>query len=58
MVNGHLRCLGSVQHLKNKYGEGYSLQFRLKNAADADLLVAEMKGKFPEAILKVKRGYF
>eukprot|EP01027_Heterolobosea_sp_BB2_P015159 GEZU01021715.1.p1 GENE.GEZU01021715.1~~GEZU01021715.1.p1 ORF type:complete len:838 (+),score=194.35 GEZU01021715.1:69-2582(+) len=25
MVNGSLRCLGSAQHLKNKYGGGYRL---------------------------------
>lgn len=29
MVNGQLHCLGSVQHLKNKYGDGYSLRMRL-----------------------------
>lgn len=25
MVNGGFRCLGSPQHLKNKFGEGYTL---------------------------------
>ncbi|KAK3091888.1 hypothetical protein FSP39_023469 [Pinctada imbricata] len=25
MVNGEFRCLGSTQHLKNKFGEGYTL---------------------------------
>merc|ERR1719223_1104727 len=25
MVNGELKCLGSLQHLKSKYGEGYTL---------------------------------
>jgi ATP-binding cassette subfamily A (ABC1) protein 3 len=25
MVNGELKCLGSLQHLKNRYGEGYTL---------------------------------
>jgi ABC-type multidrug transport system ATPase subunit len=25
MVNGKFRCLGSPQHLKNKFGEGYTL---------------------------------
>ena len=25
MVNGELKCLGSLQHLKDKYGEGYTL---------------------------------
>jgi len=25
MVNGQFKCLGSAQHLKNKFGEGYTL---------------------------------
>jgi len=25
MVNGELKCLGSLQHLKSKYGDGYTL---------------------------------
>ena len=25
MVNGQFKCLGSPQHLKNKFGEGYTL---------------------------------
>ncbi|XP_076353530.1 phospholipid-transporting ATPase ABCA1-like isoform X1 [Tachypleus tridentatus] len=29
MVNGQFRCLGSIQHLKNKYGEGYMLSLRV-----------------------------
>ncbi|KAK3087439.1 hypothetical protein FSP39_005943 [Pinctada imbricata] len=30
MVNGQFKCLGSAQHLKNKYGEGYTFSLRLK----------------------------
>ncbi len=29
MVNGELKCLGSLQHLKSRYGEGYSLLVKL-----------------------------
>jgi len=29
MVGGRLRCLGSVQHLKDKYGAGYTLELRV-----------------------------
>ena len=25
MVNGQFKCLGSPQHLKNKFGEGFTL---------------------------------
>ncbi|XP_014259615.2 ATP-binding cassette sub-family A member 2-like [Cimex lectularius] len=28
MVNGHFTCLGSIQHLKDKYGQGYNLVVR------------------------------
>jgi len=30
MVNGQLQCLGNVQHLKSKYGKGYSLILKSK----------------------------
>ena len=29
MVNGRLKCLGSTQHLKSKYGQGYTLMVKL-----------------------------
>jgi len=31
MVNGKFRCLGSAQHLKNKFGEGYTLIAQIVN---------------------------
>jgi ABC-type multidrug transport system ATPase subunit len=30
MVNGQYQCLGSVQHLKNKFAQGYTLSLKLK----------------------------
>ncbi|WAR24354.1 LOW QUALITY PROTEIN: ABCA2-like protein, partial [Mya arenaria] len=30
MVNGQFKCLGRIQHLKNKFGDGYTLSLRLK----------------------------
>jgi len=30
MVNGRFQCLGSNQHLKAKFGEGYSLTIKLR----------------------------
>jgi len=29
MVGGRLRCLGSIQHLKSRHGQGYSVQIKL-----------------------------
>lgn len=31
MTAGQLRCLGSIQHLRNKYGHGYSLCIKLRS---------------------------
>jgi ABC-type multidrug transport system ATPase subunit len=30
MVNGHFKCLGSTQHLKNKFARGYTLIVKTK----------------------------
>jgi ABC-type multidrug transport system ATPase subunit len=30
MVNGHFKCLGSTQHLKNKFATGYTLNVKIK----------------------------
>lgn len=32
MVNGRLCCLGSPQHLKNKFGSGYSIMIKVAGA--------------------------
>ena len=29
MVNGRLKCIGSTQHLKNRYGDGYTVLLRI-----------------------------
>ena len=34
MVNGQLKCLGSLQHLKHKFGSAYSLVLKLKPSDD------------------------
>ncbi|XP_035696779.1 ATP-binding cassette sub-family A member 5-like [Branchiostoma floridae] len=34
MVNGQLKCLGSTQHLKNKYGSGYILEVKVKEQSE------------------------
>lgn len=31
MVNGRLRCLGSAQHLKNRFGDGYTMIVRMRS---------------------------
>lgn len=36
MVNGEFKCLGSTQHLKNKFGEGFVLTLKLKRISSDD----------------------
>ncbi|CAL4122302.1 unnamed protein product, partial [Meganyctiphanes norvegica] len=45
MAKGRLRCCGSSAHLKAKYGEGFSLQVKLKtdDADQYDNLVKKLK---------------
>lgn len=42
MVNGQFKCLGSPQHLKSKFGSGYTLLAKVHVEAeleDSDLLI-------------------
>jgi len=34
MVNGKFRCIGSTQHLKNKFGEGYTLIAQIESSRE------------------------
>lgn len=36
MVNGEFKCFGGVQHLKSKFGKGYSLLARVKTPKDGE----------------------
>uniref|UniRef100_A0A8C7J3L6 P-type phospholipid transporter n=1 Tax=Oncorhynchus kisutch TaxID=8019 RepID=A0A8C7J3L6_ONCKI len=57
MVNGRFQCLGSVQHLKNRYkfGDGYTIVLRLsgtKPPEDPCTVDTYIKGSFPGIELK------
>ncbi|XP_030640902.1 phospholipid-transporting ATPase ABCA1 [Chanos chanos] len=53
MVNGQFQCLGSVQHLKNRFGDGYTVILRLSGAAQEPCPVeAYMEKSFPGIQLK------
>nr|XP_055026150.1 phospholipid-transporting ATPase ABCA1 isoform X1 [Misgurnus anguillicaudatus] len=55
MVNGEFKCLGSIQHLKSRFGEGYTVIVRMR-ADQADLGVVEtfMRETFLGSTLKEK----
>nr|XP_026488445.1 ATP-binding cassette sub-family A member 3-like [Vanessa tameamea] len=42
MVNGRLYCLGPLQHLKNKFSQGYTLIIKCKAGPDRDSNVARI----------------
>ncbi|CAN9500931.1 unnamed protein product [Ophioblennius macclurei] len=55
MVNGRFQCLGSVQHLKNRFGDGYTIILRLadtKVEPESCPVSLYMKTSFPSIELK------
>lgn len=49
MVSGKLRCIGSIQHLKSKFGKDYLLEMKVKRPAQAEPLHREVLRHFPQA---------
>ncbi|CAL1280712.1 unnamed protein product [Larinioides sclopetarius] len=57
MVNGRFRCLGSIQHLKSKYGQGYTVIIKMKrqdqgNQDKVDSIKSHFQTNLPGANLK------
>nr|XP_061811144.1 phospholipid-transporting ATPase ABCA1-like [Nerophis lumbriciformis] len=56
MVSGCFVCLGSVQHLKNRFGGGYIITFRLaESKEDTSQVIILMKEVFP--MIKLRKQY-
>ncbi|XP_029695784.1 ATP-binding cassette sub-family A member 1 isoform X3 [Takifugu rubripes] len=55
MVNGRFKCLGSIQHLKSRFGDGYTVIVRV-GGAPAVLKPVEdfVQEEFPGSVLKEK----
>ncbi|XP_049717424.1 ABC-type organic anion transporter ABCA8-like isoform X3 [Elephas maximus indicus] len=49
MVSGRLRCIGSIQHLKSKFGKDYLLEMKAKTPAQVEPLHEEILRLFPQA---------
>ncbi|KAM4824068.1 ATP-binding cassette sub-family A member 9 isoform X1 [Urocitellus parryii] len=49
MVSGRLRCIGSIQHLKSKFGKDYLLEMKVKTPEHVESLHAEILKLFPQA---------
>ncbi|KAI9542852.1 Retinal-specific ATP-binding cassette transporter [Dissostichus eleginoides] len=59
MVNGSFKCLGTIQHLKYKFGDGYVVTMKIRAAkpgCSPDLTIAEafMESTFPGCIQREK----
>ncbi|KAM9425735.1 phospholipid-transporting ATPase ABCA1 [Pholidichthys leucotaenia] len=55
MVNGRFKCLGSIQHLKNRFGDGYTVIVRVSGSPPALAPVEDfVQQSFPGSVLKEK----
>ena len=53
MVNGRFQCLGSLQHLKSKFGQGYTLTAKVgQQTQDTAPLKQYIEETFPGCTLK------
>ncbi|CAL8378085.1 unnamed protein product, partial [Boreogadus saida] len=55
MVNGRFKCLGSIQHLKSRFGDGYTVVVRVGGSPPALAPVEHfIQESFPGCVLKEK----
>ncbi|CAL8327347.1 unnamed protein product [Lota lota] len=55
MVNGRFKCLGSIQHLKSRFGDGYTVVVRVGGSPPALAPVEQfVQESFPGCVLKEK----
>ncbi|TMS02487.1 ATP-binding cassette sub-family A member 1, partial [Larimichthys crocea] len=55
MVNGRFKCFGSIQHLKNRFGDGYTVIVRVGGSPPALKPVEDfVQQTFPGSVLKEK----
>ncbi|XP_019750907.1 uncharacterized protein abca12 [Hippocampus comes] len=53
MVKGQFRCLGSLQHIKNRFGSGFTVKMYLaQSASDVKEITVFMQKQFPSTYLK------
>jgi ABC-type uncharacterized transport system ATPase subunit len=52
MVDGQFKCFGSCQHIKNKFGSGYTLLVRTEHENSVQQIKQAIMNRFPGSILK------
>nr|CAH8833395.1 unnamed protein product [Trichobilharzia regenti] len=62
MINGQLKCFGSIQHLKNCFGNGYTVEIRITPLASDDAinkLKVDFQRKFPTSTVnEIQTRYY
>lgn len=53
MVNGQLKCIGSIQHLKSRYGQGYTLMMKIGTSNPQNQHGAQEKGMIYVVYIKM-----
>jgi len=46
MVAGRFKCIGSSQHIKDKYGTGYEIEVKIRQLTEAELVIIKTKKGF------------
>ncbi|KYO33489.1 hypothetical protein Y1Q_0008681 [Alligator mississippiensis] len=53
MVNGSFQCIGSLQHIKSRFGSGFTVKMHLKSSrVNTQALTQFMQSHFPNTCLK------
>jgi len=52
MVNGNLKCIGTSQHIKNKFGGGYEIEVKMTNPSQEEVneLAGRLGSQFPTTV--------
>jgi len=58
MVNGELKCIGSLQHLKSRYGDGYTLLVKIALKTNLNEFIKFILNSFEKSELKENRDGF
>ena len=56
MVNGQLHCIGNIQHIKSKYGSGYTLKVKLKRIDKVEFAIDKLTEELVDFLSKSVNG--
>jgi ATP-binding cassette subfamily A (ABC1) protein 3 len=56
MVDGELKCIGPLQHLKSKFGSGFEMSLRVRHEDMVDAAESFVVGNLAGAVIQERRG--